>query len=164
MRRRVQLALGLALIAMFALASPAPAAPPETTRDTFSGTAPFAECEGFDIIVNFTVTVQDTSFFDNSGALVRQQVHMRGTGELVNTVTGKTETGSSPSMTIYDYRAGTFTAVGLTTHNNVPGEGIVALEAGKIVFAGFDEFGAPIGEPIFVAGPHEEVDWCSILA
>jgi hypothetical protein len=164
MRRRVQWGLGFALAVVIALASSATAAPPETTRDTFSGTAPFAECEGFDIIVNFTVTVQDTRFFDNSGTLVRQQVHMRGTGELVNTVTGETETGSSPNMIIYDYRAGTFTSVGLTAHNNVPGEGIVALEAGRIVFPGFDEFGAPIGEPIFVAGPHEEADWCSILA
>jgi hypothetical protein len=164
MRRRVHWVLGFALVVMLAMASRALAAPPETTRDTFSGTAPFAECEGFDIIVNFTVTVQDTRFFDSSGALVRQQIRTRGTGELVNTVTGKTETGSSPNMIIYDYRAGTFTAVGLTSHNNVPGEGIVALEAGKIVFPGFDEFGAPIGEPIFVAGPHEEIDWCSILA
>ena len=70
----------------------------------------------------------------------------------MNTVTGKTETGSSPSMLIYDYQAGTLVRVGLVFHNNIPGQGIVARTAGRLVYAGFDEFGTPIGDPVFVAG------------
>jgi hypothetical protein len=102
-----------------------------------------------------------TAFFDQQGNLVREQIHFQGTGELVNTVTGKTETGSSPTMEIVDYKRGTDTTVGLVFHNNIPGQGIVALAAGRITF------NLDTGELIFEGGPHpdfDEIDWCSMLA
>jgi hypothetical protein len=67
-------------------------------------------------------------------------------------------------MLIYDYQAGTLEQVGLVFHNNIPGQGIVALTADRLVYAGFDEFGTPIGDPVFVAGPHGDIDWCAIMA
>ena len=55
---------------------------------------------------------------------MRGQFHFHGTGELVNTVTGKTETGSSPIMLIHDYQAGTLVRVGLVFTTTSPDRGL----------------------------------------
>jgi hypothetical protein len=163
MRRRfLQVLLALALgVCSLAFAFPASAVLPDIEPFHFEGTEPFTSCDGFDIIINFEVDGLYTAFFDQQGNLVREQIHIRGTGELVNTVTGKTETGSSPTMVIVDYKRGTETTVGLIFHNNIPGEGIVALSAGRITF------NLDTGEVVFEGGPHpefDEIDWCSMLA
>jgi hypothetical protein len=162
-RRLVVITTALTL----ALSGTAIAAPPQTTR-TFdiTGSTFWTSCPGFDIRVDYSFDVADTLFFDQSGSVTREQLHFRGTGTLVNTVTGKTNTGSSPTMDVYDYKRGTFTEVGLTFHNTMPGAGIVALTAGKIVFA-LDADGQPTGDPLFVAGPHpgfDNIDWCSLVS
>jgi hypothetical protein len=157
-RSRFLLVLALAL-APLALAAPASATPP--TVETFheEGTAPIASCDGFDIVVNFTVDIVERTFYDNTGEPIRIQIQIQGEGELVNTVTGATNTGSGPTMDIIDLEAGTDTTVGLVFHNNLPGEGIVALQAGRITV---DED----GNVLFSAGSQpgfEGIDWCSIL-
>jgi ABC-type glycerol-3-phosphate transport system substrate-binding protein len=157
-RSRFLLVLALAL-APLALAAPASATPPTVETFHFEGTDPFVSCEGFDIIVNFSVDIVERTFYDNTGEPVRIQVQFQGEGELVNTVTGATNTGSGPTMDIIDLEAGTDTTVGLVFHNNLPGEGIVALQAGRITV---DED----GNVLFSAGPQpgfEGIDWCSIL-
>jgi hypothetical protein len=155
---RFLLVLALA-VAPLALAAPASAVEPTVETFHFEGTEPFVSCEGFDIIVNFNVDFVVRTFYDNTGEPVRIQLQAQGEGELVNTVTGATNTGSSPSMTIVDVEAGTETTVGLVFHNNLPGEGIVALQAGRVTV---DEN----GNVLFSAGPQpgmEGIDWCSIL-
>jgi hypothetical protein len=159
-RRRCFL-LGLALAAVpFAFAAPAAATPP--TVETFhdEGTSPWTSCEGFDIVVNFQVNIVERTFYDSSGAPVRIQAQIRGSGELVNTVTGASNTGSGPIVETVDLRAGTITQVGLLFHNNLPGEGVVALAAGTITFD------LQTDEILFSAGPHPEfddIDWCSLV-
>jgi hypothetical protein len=151
--------LALAL-ASLAVAGPASAAQPTVETFHFEGTnQPWTSCEGFDIVLNYSVDVVERTFYDNAGAPTRIQAQARGYGQLVNTVTGATNTGASPSMQIVDLEAGTVTTVGLTFHNNLPGEGIVALEAGRITFDEEDNV-------LFSAGPKpgfEGIDWCSIL-
>ena len=157
-RSRFLLVLALAM-APLALAAPASATQPTVETFHFEGTAPWVSCEGFDIIVNYTLDVVERTFSDNTGEPVRIQVQYQGEGELVNTVTGATNTGASPSMDITDLEAGTVTTVGLVFHNNLPGEGIVALQAGRITI---DED----GNVLFSAGPQpgfEGIDWCAIL-
>ena len=161
MRGRFRFLLVLALaVAPLALVAPASATEPTVETFHFEGTdVPFASCEGFDIIVNFSVDIVERTFYDNTGEPIRIQIQFQGEGELVNTVTGATNTGSSPSMVIVDLEAGTETEVGLVFHNNLPGEGIVALQAGRITV---DED----GNVLFSAGPQpgfEGIDWCSIL-
>lgn len=158
MRRTTLLVLALA-VAPLALAVPASATEPTVETFHFEGTNPVASCEGFDIIVNYSVDVVARTFYDNTGEPVRDQIQFQGEGELVNTVTGATNTGASPDMLIFDYQAGTLTDVGLRFHNNLPGEGIVALQAGRIIY---DEN----GNVLFSAGPQpgeDGIDWCSIL-
>jgi hypothetical protein len=162
MRRRTRFLLVLALaVVPFALVAPASARPPTVETFHFEGTnEPWTSCEGFDIVVNFQVDIVERTFYDRTGEPVRIQAQFRGEGQLVNTVTGATNTGSSPSMDIIDLRAGTITTVGLVFHNNLPGSGIVALQAGRITFD------LETGEVLFSAGPQpgfEGIDWCSIL-
>jgi hypothetical protein len=160
MRGHSRFLLVLALVmAPLALAAPASATQPTVETFHFEGTAPWVSCEGFDIIVNYTLDVVERTVYDSTGEPVRIQVQYRGEGQLVNTVTGATNTGKSPSMDIIDLEAGTVTTVGLVFHNNLPGEGIVALQAGRITI---DEN----GNVLFSAGPQpgfEGIDWCSIL-
>lgn len=105
-RRLLRVLLALALgVGLLALAAPASAVPPDIERFHFEGTQPWTSCDGFDIIINFSVDGLYTAFSDQQGNLVREQIHFQGTGELVNTVTGKTETGSSPTMEIVDSSA-----------------------------------------------------------
>ena len=162
MRRKLGSILAIAVgVVSLAVAAPASAIAPQTERFSDSGTRFWASCEGFDIIVNFEVTAMITEFYDQNGDLVRVRGSFRGTGELVNTVTGKTETGSSPSVFFDNFRTETTSIVGLGLHNNVPGQGIVALDAGRIVIDWATD------EVIFEAGPHPDfdaIDWCAILA
>jgi hypothetical protein len=162
MRARVGLIVAIAVgVVSLAVAASASATPPTTERFSDSGTAFWTSCDGFDIIVNFEFTAMVTEYYDQNGDLVRVRGFFRGTGELVNTETGKTLTGSSPSMFFDNYRTETTTLVGLQFHNNVPGQGIVALDAGRIVIDW------ATGEVIFEAGPHpgfEGIDWCALLA
>jgi hypothetical protein len=161
MKRRFRFLLVLALaVVPFTLAAPASATQPTVETFHFEGTdVPFASCEGFDIVLNFTLDIVERTLYDNTGEPIRIQAQFRGEGQLVNTVTGATNTGAGPVMDIVDLEAGTVTTVGLVLHNNLPGEGIVALQAGRITF---DED----GNVLFSAGPQpgfEGIDWCSIL-
>jgi hypothetical protein len=162
MRRTGRSILAIAAaVASLVVAAPASAIAPKTERFWESGTSSWASCEGFDIIVNFEFAAMITEFYDQNGDLVRVRGWSRGTGELVNTVTGKTETGSGPSIFFDDFRTETTSIVGLQFHNNVPGQGIVALDAGRIVIDWATD------EVIFEAGPHpgfDGIDWCAILA
>jgi hypothetical protein len=143
------------------VAASASATPPKTERFSESGTTFWASCDGFDIIVNFKFTAMITEFYDANGELVRVRGFFLGSGQLVNTVTGETNTGSGPSMFFDNFRAETTTFVGLNFHNTVPGLGIVPLDAGRIVIDWATD------DVVFEAGPHpgfEGIDWCAILA
>ena len=144
-RSRFLLVLALALVP-FALAAPASATQPTVESFHFEGTAPWASCEGFDIVVNFTLDIVERTFYESTGQPIRIQAQFQGEGQLVNSVTGASNMGKSPTMDISDLQAGTVTTVGLVFHNNVPGEGIVALQAGRITFN-------EDGNVLFSAGP-----------
>jgi hypothetical protein len=148
-------------LVLLSTATMAHAVPPKTETFADAGTGFWASCDGFDIIVNFEFTGRTTEFYDAQGDLVRVRGYFHGTGELVNTVTGKTNTGSGPNIFFDDVRSETTTTVALFFHNTVPGEGAVGVEAGRIVVDWETD------EVIFEAGRHpgpDGIDWCSILA
>jgi hypothetical protein len=162
MRRRLRLILIVIVsLAFLGVAAPAQAIPPKTERFSDSGTQPWTSCDGFDIIVNFELTARITEFYDANGDLVRVVGYFHGTGELVNTVTGKTNTGSGPTIVFDNLRTEATTIVALNFHNTVPGEGAVGIDAGRIVIDWATD------EVIFEAGLHpgfDGIDWCSMLA
>jgi hypothetical protein len=106
-----------------------------------------------------------------------------GTLWLIDDATGDvlaTETGSSPSTEIFDLSAMTYTTVGTTLHNNVPGLGRVAQAGGRITYRLISFDTATLDDPanlqfdlgdepevLFAsaksAGGLFDIDWCSIL-
>lgn len=102
----------------------------------------------FHIIQSFTVKWRETLFFDNAGNPVRAQGHVMFSGTLTNSVTGTIITDApDPQNWVYDFRDGTYAIHGLAWSINVPGEGIVLLDAGNIIFY-------PDGS-VVVHGPHQ---------
>jgi hypothetical protein len=162
MRAKASLFVAVAVgVLLFLVAGTASAIPPTTDRFSASGSALFVSCAGFDIIVNYDFVAMTTYYYDQNGNLVRVRRYGHGTGELVNTANGNTLTGSSPSMFFDNYETQTTTQVGLILHNTIPGQGIVALDAGRVVIDW------ATGAVIFEGGPHPGnagVDWCTLLA
>ncbi len=144
-------------------AVPAFAAPPETTtEETIITNEPLTDFEGntldcadfgaaypFNMIENAVRTDRVTTYVDKQGNPIRTQVHVKYTGSLTNSVTGYSVSDTPDSfMLVFDHRDQTLTVVGLTWSINLPGEGHVVLNAGRLVFD------PTTGEVMFMAGPH----------
>ncbi len=150
--RNVLLAGVLALLTT----TPAFAAKPVVT-DTFEDTITdevLATCgtgdAAFDIIENAVVTGIEKTFYDRDGTPVRSQLHFTYAGTLTNVRTGESFSDRpDPQLYVFDFEDETLTVTGLIFSINVPGEGVVALDAGKIVFDTANNF-----EIIFQSGPH----------
>jgi hypothetical protein len=170
MLRRCRWSVAGAMAVAMALAVPAQAVPPVKDEQVFTGTVPWTECDGVEIFVEFVDIRMDAFFYDKAGNLVRYVSHSKGQGTLVNPVTGVTNTGAGPSKTTIDLESMTVSTVGQIFHNTEPGEGRVALAAGKVTFelVSFDpeERTFEGGDLIHVGGPHpdfDEIDWCSLV-
>jgi hypothetical protein len=139
-------------------------------RYEFSGEGVFL-AGGYNILIEFSGSGVNKVFFDQQGNVVRIWDWAKGQGTLINSADPmKTETGESPNVWEWDFRDTTFTVRGMSFHNNIPGEGRVAHDAGVLVFEplSFDletgEFEA--GELPHSGGKHpgfEGIDWCSIV-
>jgi hypothetical protein len=143
----VALLLGLARV--FGNAPTASAAPPETTTtEILEVNAPVSNCGSFTIIANYTGILKTTVYFNAQGDPIRLLFQGRASGSLTNSVTGYS-VKDAPSIRngFVDLVKGTETDVGVDFHITAIGEGVVVLQAGRIVFEG-----AP--PPTFVAGPH----------
>ena len=169
-----QLAVALAAVAALLVAvAPSQAAKPQTEPFEDSGEFVFFEgCPGgFDVLIEFSVRGRKTVFFDEQGNVVRVKEMRKGTGTLINSEDpSKTLTGSSPETVVWDLRNMTFSVRGMSLHNNIPGEGRVAQDAGVLVFEllsyDLDTGDFEIGELLHSGGKHpefEEVDWCSMV-
>jgi hypothetical protein len=126
---------------------------------------------GYDILIEFAGRGRTTFFYDQQGGLSRVTDWAKGYGTLINSEDpSKTETGSSPNLYEWDLRDMTFTIRGMSYHNNIPGEGRVAQDAGVLVFEllSFDpETGDfELGDLLHSGGKHpgfEGIDWCSMV-
>jgi hypothetical protein len=155
------------------LSAPAYGTPPLIEPYEFSGEATFVEgCPGgYDIIVKFAGRGLRKTFSDQQGNVVRISDWSKGSGMLINSQDPtKTETGSSPSVVEWDLRKMTFTIRGMSFHNNIPGEGRVAHDAGVLVFEllSYDPATGDfeIGERLHSGGKHpgfDGIDWCSMV-
>jgi hypothetical protein len=122
---------------------------PEITRTLFvDDSGVFANCGSFNILANYSGSLQTTVFFNQDGIPIRATVHGRARGTLTNSVTGYS-LSDAPSVLnrTVDLLKETQTDVGTTFNITVPGVGAVLIEAGRIVFQGNNP-------PAFLAGPH----------
>jgi hypothetical protein len=143
------LVIGLLLaIAALPAASPALAMPPTSEKFEDFYSDPVYDCGAFMLIETVHATYHITTFFDNTGAPVRRQVQFSYDGTVANSVTGEYVT-DAPDHALYvrDYQAGTLAIHGLVLSANIPGVGVVSLDAGTTVYdAAWDI--------VFQSGPH----------
>ena len=184
MRRRFRWAMTAAAALALAAAGAASADKPTVQPYSFEGSGIFQEgCPGgYDVLIEFSGHGRTTFFRDASGQIVRIADWAKGEGTIINSEDPtKRNTGSSPSIWEWDLKNMTFTIRGMSNRNVMPGEGLVALDAGVIVweltsitFGTDPETGDiiwdfEVGDVIRSGGKHPEwlgegIDWCSIVA
>ena len=136
--RRIVLLLCFALAALAAGAA-ARADGPQIVQDTvvltnqnyFVG-GPL--CPG-GFTAKFSAIIDRTTlnFYDDIGKLVIRRRHNQFTGSVMNSVTGYTLPYEGEVNFVFDFQAGTTTITGGTKRVIVPGEGELAIEAGRTV-------------------------------
>jgi hypothetical protein len=94
------------------------------------------DCGSFVAQEEFVQDVRVMVFYDQAGEPDRVEVHFNYVGTVTNSVTGKTLRDPGHYKTVEDLEAGTQTFVGMVYGITVPGEGMVVLDAGRIVFLG----------------------------
>lgn len=154
-RRRQRLravALGSLLAIGLLAAHPAGAEPPITTVTTFDRTFTFACPQGFTLIEHYQGTETIRRFRDGS-----QQTHIRLLSEFTNDVTGERLRSVTPSL--FTFSLDTISVVGVTFRVNEPGEGIVSLAAGRLVYD------RETGTTVFDSGPSDSrPNLCRVLS
>ena len=146
--RFARLLLGC-FVALFAVITPQTvfAARPATFPIHFEDSVAF-DCGSFqareDVVGDGTGIV----FFDQTGNPIKVQEHINLNGVLTNLDTGFTLPDPGHFTVMYDLQKGTETDVGQIFRIIVPGEGIAALDAGKVIFDA-------AGNITFVGGPHQ---------
>ena len=136
--------------------APANATPPERFHFSDSGSEPgFIQCDGFEIDLETTGTVDGTVFFDDAGEVIKVIVRTRATDILTNSVTGKTVVNRGVFQQVFTRIDGTdeFThsLVGFRFIGTSPGEGLVLQDVGRIEYSPDEE------EILFIAGHHFDV-------
>ena len=190
---RFVVALATTLVGLI-LASPTWANPPTIThfvdqtgpgeRIDLSEISPDMDCGTTHVELTYRDVGTMRVYYDGAEPIRVVRFHKgMGTLWLIDDATGDvlaTETGSSPSMEIFDLRAMTYTTVGTTLHNNVPGLGRVAQAGGRITYRllSFDtsSLDDPVNLEFDLGDPPEilfasakstgglfDIDWCSIL-
>lgn len=163
MRKLAQAACMLVL--PLVLASGAMASPPARFDVPFPDFDDHSTCPGLVIHTAFDGSVKGATFTDRNGVTVREILTAPG---LVVTFSanGNTLTTRGPSVLHLTYENGVLTSTaitGLTAAVHVPGEGLVLLDAGRIVFAVTGGILAENGpHQLFGTGDHSA--FCAALA
>ncbi len=141
------------------------AAGPVITSQPFGATnVPFfganeAGCTGFEARVTYTGTRRFIRFYDETGTLQMERRHVRFTGTVFNSDTGTSVPYQGRFTRTFDAVARTVTFTGLRLQVVLPGQGVVALDAGTEVLS------FPDLETLVERGPHsfhERI--CAVLA
>jgi hypothetical protein len=155
MVRRLLL-LMIAGCAVVGFAAPASATPPDRFHSSDSGSEPgFAQCDGFEIDLDTTGTVDGTVFFNDSGEVIKVIVRNRATDIFTNSATGETLVNRGVFQQAFTRIDGTdeFThsLVGFRFMGTSPGQGVVLQDVGRIEYSPDEE------EILFIAGQHFDI-------
>ena len=134
-----------------------------------SGSEPgFIHCDGFEIDLETTNTVDVTVYFDKTGEVVKFLVRTRATDIFTNSVTGKTvvNRGVFQELGTRVEATGEFTEtlVGFQFMGTSPGEGLVLQDVGRTVFSPEDEILFRAGQHNVPDGPEAEAVFCAALS
>jgi hypothetical protein len=156
MKRMIILSTLAAVIAlMLALAALASAAEPETQTFHQEGTDVVANCGGFKVLTDFEEDVRVTTFFDSAGNPDYARVQEHFQDFFYNSKTGEGFAETDTLTAEFDLsRKGEISEreitsiIGLAYHVTVPGEGVVLLDAGNLLYDAK-------GHLVFEAGHHQ---------
>ena len=135
-----------------------------TNSTVVTNCADLGAAYAFAITENATGTVRATTYVDSDGVPVRRHIHIKYSGSFTNSVTGYTVVSEPDSLNVMeDLRDHTSAVVGLGWSINVPGQGHVLVNAGRLVF---DD---TTGELLVESGQHDFEEGgfpllCGILA
>jgi hypothetical protein len=110
---------------------------------------------GFPISLDFTGQGTFEVFFDRLGNVTRIHVLEHSSGTL--SANGIDLRFASTDNKMYDLKSQTLAEVGLVFRYSAPGVGAVLMDRGRLVW-NIDANGEMVGEPIFEAGPHPELN------
>jgi hypothetical protein len=169
MRVRLLLLPAVVGCAVFGLAAPASATPPDRFSFSDSGSEPgFVQCDGFAIDEASTNTFDVTVFYDESGQVVKVISRGRITETFTNSVTGKIVVNHGVFQDFFTRIDGTddFThaVVGFDFKATSPAEGIVLQDVGRKVYSPDGELVFQAGQDNIPDGPAAEAVFCAALS
>lgn len=138
MLNRIVRRIGLVTVLFMLMTAPFSAAlanPPESWYWEGSGTDPaVADCGSFVIDGEWSAWERGRELFDQDGSWRGTIINSHFLGKLTNRETGQTIHDDGYVTVRINPDSGTVTNVGLVWNLNVPGHGVVALDAGSLVF------------------------------
>ena len=138
--------LSCATLAARVLTATASVTPPAQRTFQRTGTLSF-DCGAFQDIFAFTTTVHVLTFYDQTGAAVKQVFHVHRDSTDTNSATGKTLRSSADRIVAFDLVSGTTTIDGQNDNTTSPGQGVVVPDVGRVILA-------PDGTVVFEGGQH----------
>jgi hypothetical protein len=155
----VSLTVVLALLPL----SVALASPPliQTMHDQGTQVVPVTPC-GFPVVLDWTEDDHITIFFDQSGNPVKVQVHVQYYAKVINPGNGKSVIENATYTIVFNLQTGSSTYAGTEYNVNVPGAGIVLLDAGRVIFDANGNITFERGPKEFLNGDFQA--FCSALA
>lgn len=133
--KRIGIYLALAASLLIVLASPARAAKPSVqTIHTELSDFPLEDCGDFIVLLDLSHDETITTYFDSSGAAKSATIRFQFTATLTNSVTGKVAFEKGASIQFIEFSGGEGHVAGLILQIVVPGEGVVLMEVGELVF------------------------------
>ena len=145
------------------LVSSATASAPTSVSESFHRSIPnFISCPGFAVRGEFDVSRTVTTFYDETGAPVRQVTHVHFTGTLTSSLSGKAIDDAGNQIVSTDLTDGTSAVIGRVRVVTIPGEGEIFAQVGRLVRDG-------AGNLIFSAGQQDGVtgnygEFCTYMA
>lgn len=125
----------LLLLALFATTvAPALATPPDRETVPLAGSFVLAECDGFNVIDEYSGWATLTYFYDDNGNLVRITYHGSTRDRIYNSVTGFAVYSNFAYNQALDPAINEYFIRGLAYNITVPGYGIVYFDSGLGIF------------------------------
>lgn len=124
----------LLIVVFLAGAMPALATPPERFTAQASGSFILAECDGFDVIDEYSGWFTITDFYDEHGDLERSAFHATMHDRIYNSATGFEVKNTYAFNQTFDPDTNEFFIRGLAYNVTVPDYGIVYFDAGLGIF------------------------------
>jgi hypothetical protein len=127
-------AVFLTAVILLASAAPALATPPARFTVPIAGSFVLAQCDGFEVIDEYTGWFTRTDFYDSEGNVVRITGFVKTEDRIYNSETGFSANSTFAVMQTLDPEIVEYFIRGVAYNVTVPGYGIVFFDSGLGIF------------------------------